>query len=386
MRGPVLRLLVAFGCVSWPALSGELSGARERTDVARTVVVDWLRRQESLVHSAECRYEVTRQPTSDEMIPLVKELCTRRGQDPAGNIVTEEDAKTKSHAVRWYRQGVKERQETSRADSKVRSVVRTDTFDGQFVGTVNRSRDGAIMGTLKSVEQGHWQAHMAQPFSFLHEFVHQRPYSEVVQQASEFRSELLTDAGDRRLQVSLRDVGGGMSWELFFDDEFRLLRRELRINREGEANSVQEIHEFSDYGPYSHESGETIWYPHMADYRFYMGKLDGTPVQWTGQTYRINEIQFNVELPDGLFSFTPPRHGQFNDRVTGLQVINSQDRVSTTARNPSTARSASSTAWTTRWRFVVSALPLLLIIGVLLAMASQRRRARRVAHGNEPAA
>ena len=149
-----------------------------------------------------------------------------------------------------------------------------------------------------------WGSHNRHyPFSFLYEYQTTK-YSDIVQNATDFSIKALPRKTPGHIQISLGHPEiPTKAFVLRFDEKRRLVERRLINHFPDEPRPrLSQKHVFSNYEKYEHSSGEPIWFPQKAVYHFYAGVLaDGTPVEYWAKVIEVNELEFNVEIPDEVF-------------------------------------------------------------------------------------
>ncbi len=343
----------------------------QENEVSREAVVGWLRHQERLVRSVECRYKETWWPTRTEMIPLIRQLCGSTGDAPGAYIVAPVSGdKVSQKSIHWLRKGIKERMhETS--SSGVDIFESTRVFDGQVVRSLQGEGHEEPVGNISTAERAHWwDTVQTLPFSFLYEFVHGQPYSEIVSHGAGFSASDVTVDGLPRIRVFVQHPSWKCSFLLLFDHEHRLVERLFqKPKRKGVGWYVREKHAFSDYEPYNDESGETIWFPTKAEYCYYIGEApDGTGVEWKRSTFDMEQIAFNVEIPDETFVLEFPANAPVYDDLGGFGWITGAQLE---ARQRSEARRP--------LLIIVSTLPILILAVWFVAAKWKARRHKATA-------
>jgi hypothetical protein len=203
--------------------------------------------------------------------------------------------------------------------SVTESLISTKAFDGNVVRTLGQSVDGPI-AFIDSAETGHFSnANRLEPFAFLFEYINE-PYSQLIQTSPDCRVSSRRYHDTDGLEVSfVHPKFLYMRFVLVLDEKYRLVQRDEIMQRTGDKEPrLYERHEFTDYKAYDDPSGEQIWFPSHALYRYYMGNMpDGSPVNHTTKQIEITSLEFNVNIPDDVFTLDIPKNARVYDRLTG---------------------------------------------------------------------
>jgi len=113
---------------------------------------------------------------------------------------------------------------------------------------------------------------------------------------------------------------------------------------------------FTQYRAFNDPSGEVISYPMEIVYHYYIGHApNGTLVETGTKTYTIEDIKFNIDIPDDKFDLKIPKDAKVFDGVTGLGWLPEGERPA--ALFPEEARQA-------RWIMFAVIVSLALLGGV----------------------
>jgi hypothetical protein len=331
---------------------------------SRTEVVAWMRHQEELVRTAECAFTVRRHATSPDMIPHIHEVMKTRtdGSSSENYIVQPDVADLQSFEARWWRRGLQERVET-RALSQDHVgqpwfADRIQLFDGSQFRMLT-VRPNPPLGQINSPDK--WTAiNRPYPFAILYYF-QDRPYSSIVATGQQFASSLSQGVNGSYISVHVRHPDFDFrSFTFTFDEERRLIERELLVKLGRDPTErLYETHIFTSYEPHTDGTGETIEFPHKVVYHQYLERLpNGIAPEYTAQTITIEDIKFNVEIPDELFTLEFPAGTRVYDEVSGLGWLDEQVESPTPIQLP--AKPGSNLRWTL----------LILNLLVLVAVAS----------------
>ncbi|MHC4743194.1 MAG: hypothetical protein ACYS8Z_14865 [Planctomycetota bacterium] len=198
---------------------------------------------------------------------------------------------------------------------------RVMAFDGNVARRLERGAD-QIVGSLSTFEKSHFRAAVADPFSFLFEYG-TTPYSKIVGEGTDFGISTVSREGQVFTQVSVMYEPEKKSFVLLFDNEHRLVERQL-IAHSKSGSGIIEKHTFSDYVRHTDDSGESLWFPHQAVWRHYIGPLpEDPPVEYGKKTLTIKQIKFNVDIPDDKFTIQFPPGTRIYDEISGFGWIDS---------------------------------------------------------------
>jgi hypothetical protein len=363
LPGPGAALVLLLVSVT-PAPSADPAVAAP----APAAVADVLRHQERLVRAVECEMDLSVSPTRPDMIAKIREVCQRNNTPGAvdGYIYTAEDVAARRATIRWYRLGAKERIETfnpsTDPDGKTPAVK---VFDGSVVRTLERNQDGSV-ATINTTGGAHWNnANRPHPLSFLYTY-QETPYSELIRKGVQYKSSYAEDGG-RKLRVAFQHPAINVrSFDLVFDDQFRLLRRDVyHKDKPADPPYLRERHTFSDYKRYDDPSGEKIWFPSRVDYDYYMGVApDGTPACYSTEHFAIRSMRLNSDIPEDKFSLTIPADAKVYDGVNGMGWMNKP--------SPDEERKRMKRL---NWRLALLAALFALVIGVSVFIRVRRKPA-----------
>ncbi|MEX0713438.1 MAG: hypothetical protein WD278_13870, partial [Pirellulales bacterium] len=341
----------------------------------RQSVVERLRHQEQLVRSMECVYEVTFRATPAAMVPLIEELCRMPGSRPAAAFISTGDQAHRAYRAHWWRKGIKERREEERPAMQGRAFSPTEieVFDGQAVKTLANTGN-EVVGFIGNAETAAWyQSNTIQPFSLLYEF-QRGPYSELIAKSPKFSSRRVMRQGVGCLEVSFTNPNWKEnSFVLLFDAQWRLLERQYKSVYSGsDTPRIGEIHYFSDYKDFHDFSGERIWFPRRATYRYYLGKTnDGRLVEYDSRVIHIRDIKFNAEISDDKFTLEFPPTTRVFDQLQNLGPL-----AKPTASGPPVAANDP-------LRLLLSVLATLLLGVLVVVILSRKARAAKASHRTE---
>lgn len=324
LRGnQIMVLLACVTCVCGPVSANEQDAADAASDAAlelsRDTVVTWFRTQEELVKSMECQFETRASATAPDMVPLIREVCRIRGEesDYTSYVITEERALARSNRTHYWRNGPMQREEVFQFDAHVESPTKIRAFDGRLVRTLERTEKGSF-GHVGLPETEHWDnVNWTHPFSFLYQFTNQ-PYSQIIDRARELTISAASLDGKNCTRISFLHPTIDRCWfVLFVDDEHRLVERQHITMLNAKEPRVHERHVFSDYRAFEDADGKRIWFPHRADYYYYMGTLsDGRLAEWTRESITVHEIRFNMDIAEEQFAQNFPENTTLHDSVT----------------------------------------------------------------------
>lgn len=301
---------------------------------SREALIARQRHQERLVRSARCVFEVVHTPTRPENIPLIQQACRLRyGPEQATKkvgafVYSEKDAAARSYTSHWWRMDSKEREERTwgRARAPGDPLKGRDyvvAFDGHVVRSLGVEPDGQLVGQI-DLPDGRWNAtNRKHPFSFLYQYA-VMPYSDILEKGTDFRLAVVIYDGKEYTRVSVGHPNEQHTRFVFLlDDKGRTVERELiyRLYAPEPPRTYQRF-TFHDYRQHADPSGEVIWFPHKAVCHGYMDYLpDGRPVENITRTIIIRKIEFNVKIPDEMFTIQFPKGTKVWDRVTRLGVV-----------------------------------------------------------------
>jgi hypothetical protein len=287
-----------------------------------------LRHQENLVRSMECIFDIIWSPSVPENIPLLYQLVKERYKndpDVKPYIVDEKLAERLSTVSHWWRKGNKEREDiyaaTDYNPDDPANPTKQNAFDGQIVRMLGPDGDGGTAGAISTPSGiAHWNnTNRTHPYSFLYQF-QTMAYSQVIANGKNFRATKVVRNGKECTRVSAQHpTFDWRSFVLIYDNMFRLLEREVIVKMTPDPEPrIYERHVFSDYKEYEGPTGEAIWFPAKAVYRYYAGNLpNGTLVEAYHQTLNIRQIKFNVDIPDEKFALEFPSGIRVYDDLEG---------------------------------------------------------------------
>ncbi len=332
-RLPVTSRQILFTCYACLTATAVLisppASCRAQYDLptTREALVQTLRHQEKLVKSAACEYDDIFSPTRPEMASLLKAFYKQRGQDKeaARMIISQDTAKKYSHHVKWWRKGQKERLEEY--DPTVAHLLQaTTTFNGQVHRILKRDKD-ITQGYIYSPERSAWLVtNRVHPFSFLFNF-YETYFSDIVEKGEGFRLEKLKKDGQDYVVAHVRHPldgrGNGHAYEMYFGKGGLLQERHLLVGpiKNGpQPWRTIEVARFSDYRRKDLPQGEPLWFPHQVTISYYAGQFEGKMLEWMTETVRIQDIRFNVDIPDEMFTIEFPENARVFDGLTGQET------------------------------------------------------------------
>ncbi len=352
--------------------SGRVLQAQPAARASRDGVVAWLQHEEGLVRTIACRFEQVRSVTPPEMVPLIREICRKRGNENeyVSFVYTDQTVRKNSFVTLWWRKGPKERAETfNYFDDPEGQRRNLRAFDGQVIRSLEHDKTG-LTAAIHSIKSAEWNSmNRTHPISLLYEFQN-KPYSEIVAQGRAFDLSMVTREGKPYTRVSIEHPKfTWISFVLLFDDEHRLVEREVIVRMDPDKSPrVNEKHRLMEYQAHRDRSGEIISFPARALYSYYMGVLpDGRLVEYTTEDIRISDIQFNVDIPDQKFVLEIPKDAAVYDGLTGAGWLKLPE--SAQAAVDRTGKSAK--WWTTL--VAVSAVFLILVIIVVAIIRTKKR-------------
>ena len=217
--------------------------------------------------------------------------------------------------MKWFRQGSKERIERKTHAATNWAIA---AYDGLFVRTLENPKFGAI----ETLGGAHWtDTNQLTPYSMLYEF--QRvPYSSLLRRATEVGVEQVEGAERVRVRFRHPDIAS-ISFDLQFDSEGRLMSRDILVRHPDRHETPWERHEFTGFRNYPHPSGEPIWFPSTATYRYFVGGalVDGAPVEYSRTSVKFSKLEFAVDLPDELFTVRFPKGCTVYDGANRMGTI-----------------------------------------------------------------
>lgn len=285
-------------------------------DMLRSTIVSRLRHQEELVKSLSCDLEIVVHPTEKKAIAQIRDVCARqrRAGDAVNYIISANSAKARSKKLRWWREGVKERIESTMGSDKSREI---QAFDGALIRSVQSRRNGTT-GAIHSTASAYWNDSNRITLGYLLFYAYGKPYSSWVEDSASCK--ITVARGEEVYHVSLEDPPTARRMDIVLDEKYRIVRRDnfvkFAVDREFRLN---ERHALGDYQAHRDASGETIWIPRVAEIAYYMGVADdGTPIKYQSQTITVSGVQINSDLDDGLFALTFPDNVEVWEGVHGL--------------------------------------------------------------------
>jgi hypothetical protein len=325
VTGKFRNLLLIVGLLGWTAGDGRASSVDAESILPAIV---WMDHAAGLAHSARAEFTVTYLPTSEEEMQRISAFCEFRGYDyrASGYHLSERRAERRSYHSRWWREGVKERE--VRTNTARPAIIETTVFDGQLVRTLDAT-PGRTRYYVASPET-HWtHKSRVQPFTFAFEY-RSSPHGDIVRESPERRvvRRRMHDRGCWEVTAQ-HPADDRLRLRMVFDDQRRLIEREAILTRsssfmelDGEEPAVYSRWEFSSFRPYDDGRGHRIWFPTKAMLRFYLGNLpDGSPVQSLAMQIEVNDIQFNVDVPDEMFTLAAPEGVPVQDQRDGRYSV-----------------------------------------------------------------
>ncbi|MFO0811502.1 MAG: hypothetical protein U0746_22970 [Gemmataceae bacterium] len=299
---------------------GRLHAYDESPADTHKALTSYLRHQEGLVRSAVCKYEVIASPTKPEMIALLRDHWRERGDERKANnnIVPAARARNRSYRAEWWREGLRERLETTSLDASRRGNEIT-AFDGQIVRRLG-TQGTTPAGKISSAPTDSWLTEgRIHPLYLVHVF-QDITHSNLVENGRDYRSgREATGAGSFVVVSMQHPTIDRFRFELLLDEQRRIVERRV-IAKAGNMlkQDVIEIHKFGDFRSHDTGSGEPIWFPHHAVISYYAGRhANGALMEWTTHAVTIKDIQFNVDIPDERFTLQFPANAEVWDDLTG---------------------------------------------------------------------
>lgn len=297
------------------------------TDVAvsrvRSQLVTRLKHRESLLQSVAASFSVEYSVTNPESIPLIREVCANRGNeaDYPHFVTSGEMARQMSYRARWFRRGIKEREEQFPLDGDHEARPRQiKAFDGLFVRHLNVDQMSARFDTLESAAWN--RSSRLNLLSIFAEFMG-RNYSDIVESGRNFGS-AETQIGSTSVNQILvsHPESEGLSFRLYFDKDGLMVRREtlaLGYSSDPQLPLMYERVDISDYRSYDDGSGESAMLPHLAVLHRYVGALpSGQPVDYGTITLTVESIKLNTPISEDTFVVAFPAAAKVWDEVNGL--------------------------------------------------------------------
>jgi hypothetical protein len=289
---------------------------------ALDAIVRRLAQPERLVRSCECLLGYRSDPTSPEMIALIKEHCRKTGDSPDRYIWTKEEAARDQYVLHWWRRDDKERFDRfptfEAMNQPGAKPTESDAFDGKLTRAFNtesgpKRTKGPVYCSIRS-GKGNLLMIDRYPFSFLYEYGDRR-YSELLTHALD--AQVLEVDGQTK--VTFSHVAGGPVFELVFGKDGSLLRRykiaKAPFDHDREPR-VHERHSFSGYRIYRAASGESIWFPSKVDFEGVLATTgDGRLIVTSRVHVEVNSLQFNHQIPDDVFVIQFPEGCVVHDQT-----------------------------------------------------------------------
>lgn len=327
-----------------------------------------LKHQEDLVRSIECTCQVFGHPTSEDMIPLIKEYLR------AHNKLTDlpkymAKGDTEADVIKCWVKALpglyKFRVEQGRPKPDIW------TFDGQIERQLNENtRKGSIeRGATHGLHEG-WNA-PANPFLAIYHYAG-APYSEIVRNGDNYKIAVMpNEAGKMFTHVWVRHPKfKSRSFHLLFDEHSRLVEREIIDDRYHEkSESVHEKHLIANYKSFQDSSGEMIWFPHNVVFSYIVGTLpDGRMAEWSRTSVEIKDIIFNPEIPEEQFSIDFPPDTEIYDG------LNHRGRIA--AKEVNQPPAAPVVRKVTRWNLIIAGGLVLVIVSIIITRFLYKKRRR----------
>ncbi len=254
------------------------------------------------------------------MVPLIKEMCKLQGREAEWKrfIADDKYVRLNSATNRWRCKGIMERFETTRVDDP--SAPNILTFDGHIMRKLSGDRrEGHISSETNASAKGG-----RNPFTFVY-YCQDRRLSDLVADGKEYRisrkkldgrevitlSFLQAKYDNYGLAVTFEPPGRVIEWRWY--PASHSLRQEDRGKRD-----LNGIYRLLDYRSHPNpDGGELIWFPHRAEDIQCMGTLPtGQVVEWASKTMIVKDIQFNVDIPDSMFTQEFPPEAQVWDGLS----------------------------------------------------------------------
>jgi hypothetical protein len=287
------------------------------TGPTRADIVNSFRHYEGAVRSVYCEFERIVPETPPAQMQLIRSV---KGKDAERAIITRDLARGMSVSIKFWHQGIKQREEGSPLDPELAKAGPNITaFDGQIVRSFGSSSNG-LVAAVSTAENASWNAlprHDPIAFLFLYYDI---PFSQVVADSPAFSVSPLDLGGEHCHRVSLEGTGRltGQKFDFILNSRLLQVRRTTTMPT-GPGFHWSNSTQFLDYKEHVTASGETVWFPGRIVFTINNGLLpNGEPLEVRREEFPIKLIRFNEPMPDSLFELDIPREASVNDRVTNL--------------------------------------------------------------------
>jgi hypothetical protein len=237
---------------------------------------------------------------------------------PGHFIRTQKDADQWSYQARFWRKGAKQREDRYLPGEDLASATPSIVaFDGQIVRRLSpENKEGQIRGAISTAKSDTWFGSPREdPYTFLYAF-YETLYSQLVAESKGFRAELPVPKSGQFHVVFECNSGtlvGYFSLGLVLDERHRIIGRDIYGMDPKKGRSLREKHVYSEYTAYPDSSRENIWYPNQIVKTVY-----AEDIVCLTYSYKINHIEFNVDLADSLFEPEIPNTATVYDGVRGM--------------------------------------------------------------------
>lgn len=339
--------------------------------VSREMLVDRLKHYEGIVQTFRCEYTDIFLETPPAHAELIKRI---KGKAASGFIGTHDISQKRSKSIILYQKGAKKRKEDKFLDAELANKGSSImAYDGDMVRRVAYRPGGEPVASISSANVAGW-GHMPinDPFAYAYQY-YDMPYSVIIAAGSGFSLTSFEKDGRRFYNVLVTCARNGHILFFSFDDRFLVLERKVTIRNKAGRTFVNHKIIYSDYKAYPIPSGETVWFPSSFRKIGYNGQLpNGDPLEVQWEDFRVQKVEFNLDLSDKLFELEIPKTARINDRVTGLGWLPPSERP--LALFPKEARIR-------RWWWTAGIVLTALIV-VAAGVVYTRRKQRRALSGN----
>jgi len=276
---------------------------------ALTAQIDWLDQQLEHVRDIRAEFSVVVQPTSPQAAAILRAANQARVREPDHQIISPNAAKAQSYRCRWWRRGIREREERTYASGDQETLLQ----DGKMAVVYGKSQDRTFAAQLGDAT-GWPRLTRIQPCRLALEF-RDWPLAMLLRDSPNVDVQQPTE-GQARLILTAESPGAGEDWavRLMFDAEHRLMEREVLRDQtnylvEYSRNELRvcALHTFSDHRGYDDGRGHRVWFPSKAVLRHRAGYLpDGAPVDNFVIEVAVRTLEINTGLDDSLFQAKLP--------------------------------------------------------------------------------
>lgn len=308
---------------------GPIICAADQAVPSKAFIVRRLRHSEQLLPSAIAHYRLETVPSTSSDIDRVRQVLNARNDisDPRTHCTSDKIARSLSHSMVWKRKNEKELFEKLRRHTVTGQPIKEiEAFDGAVFRAITVGSAGPQAVLKKPDLPDDWHTRPEWTPFYLVFRRYSEPWSGVIVKSNDVQVTNDKIGDTAVIRVSVKTEGNQIIRrdDLFYDDDFRLVRRDkygLVPIKESVVRLI-ERDDFRDFRSHVHPSGETVWFPYETAIQRVFGICpDGEPAIWCRSYVHIDKLEIAPEIPDSDFVPELPPNAIVKDELVTNAVI-----------------------------------------------------------------